>query len=68
MSVTLEDTGSGGTFLSNFRHPVTALRGLVGDGPLYALLVLAGLAFLFLRLTTRSRSLAFVAPEPETNA
>ena len=43
MSVTLEDTGSGGTFLSNFRHPVTALRGLVGDGPLYALLVLAGL-------------------------
>lgn len=48
--------------------PVYGLMGAAIASGISSAVQLAGLAILFLRLTTKSRSLAFAAPEQETNA
>ena len=47
--------------------PAYGLKGAAMASGVSSAVQLAGLAFLFLRLTTRNRALAFVAPEPEAN-
>ena len=48
--------------------PAYGLAGAAIATGISSAVQLAGLALLFLRLTGRNRSLAFLAPEPETNA
>jgi O-antigen/teichoic acid export membrane protein len=48
--------------------PAYGLEGAAMASGISSFVQLAGLAILFLRLTARHRSLAFAAPEPETNA